>query len=151
MRPLHSSRILATYLAPTSVIWLLYRLQEKAQHETLGLPAFFFCDIVTPQASKLCHVHSECSPHLSPQDALTVSPPTFLTLCLLSPCPSVILMTPIFIFFNFLKFYLFIHERHRERQRHRQREKQAPCREPDVGLDPRTPGSRPGLKVALNH
>ena len=38
-------------------------------------------------------------------------------------------------------------ERERERQRHRQREKQAPCREPDVGLDPRTPGSRPGLKA----
>ena len=37
--------------------------------------------------------------------------------------------------------------RGRERQRHRQREKQAPCREPDVGLDPRTPGSRPGLKA----
>ena len=35
----------------------------------------------------------------------------------------------------------------RERQRHRQREKQAPCREPDVGLDPRTPGSHPGLKA----
>ena len=35
----------------------------------------------------------------------------------------------------------------RERQRHRQREKQAPCREPDVGLDPRTPESRPGLKA----
>ena len=33
-------------------------------------------------------------------------------------------------------------EKERERQRHRQREKQAPCREPDVGLDPRTPGSR---------
>ena len=32
----------------------------------------------------------------------------------------------------------------RQRQRHRQREKQALCREPDVGLDPRTPGSRPG-------
>ena len=29
-------------------------------------------------------------------------------------------------------------ERERERQRHRQREKQVPCREPDVGLDPRT-------------
>ena len=29
-------------------------------------------------------------------------------------------------------------ERERERQRHRQREKQAPCREPNVGLDPRT-------------
>ena len=29
-------------------------------------------------------------------------------------------------------------ERERERQRHRQREKQAPCRETDVGLDPRS-------------
>ena len=27
-------------------------------------------------------------------------------------------------------------EREREGWRHRQREKQAPCREPDVGLDP---------------
>ena len=52
------------------------------------------------------------------------------------------------IFFN-----LFIHERHREdreRQRHRQREKQTPRREPDVGLDPRSPGSCPGLKEVLN-
>ena len=39
----------------------------------------------------------------------------------------------------------------RERQRHRQREKQAPCREPDVGLDPGSPESHPGLKAALNH
>ena len=31
-------------------------------------------------------------------------------------------------------------------KRHRQREKQAPCREPDVGLDPRTPGPRPEPK-----
>ena len=36
------------------------------------------------------------------------------------------------------RFYLPIYERHRERQRHRQREKQAPCREPDVGLNPGT-------------
>ena len=54
----------------------------------------------------------------------------------------------------FLRFYLFIHERQRERererQRHRQREKQAPCREPDVGLDPESPGSYPGLKAAPN-
>ena len=35
-------------------------------------------------------------------------------------------------------------------QRHRQREKQAQCREPDVGLDPRSPGPCPGLKAALN-
>ena len=56
-----------------------------------------------------------------------------------------------FFFFFFLRFCLFIHERQRQRetetQRHRQREKQAPCREPDVGLDPGTPGSGPESKV----
>ena len=36
---------------------------------------------------------------------------------------------------------------HRERQTHRQREKQAPCRKPDVGLDPRTPESCPEPKA----
>ena len=35
----------------------------------------------------------------------------------------------------------------RERQRHRQREKQVICREPDVGLDPGTPGLHPGPKA----
>ena len=51
---------------------------------------------------------------------------------------------------------LFIHENtqrgERKRQRHRQREreKQAPCREPDAGLHPGTPGSRPELQVVLN-
>ena len=37
--------------------------------------------------------------------------------------------------------------RERERQRHRQRKKQAPCREPDMGLDPRFPVSHPGPKA----
>ena len=57
----------------------------------------------------------------------------------------------VFCFLFFFKI-LFIHERQRERerQRHRQREKQAPCKEPDVGLDPRSPGSHLGLQVALN-
>ena len=32
----------------------------------------------------------------------------------------------------------------------RQREKQAPCGEPYTGLDPGTPGSRPGLQAVLN-
>ena len=58
-------------------------------------------------------------------------------------------MTLLTTFVFFKRFYLFIHERQRERererererQRHRQREKQAPCREPDVGLDPGSPGS----------
>ena len=51
--------------------------------------------------------------------------------------------------FFFLRFYLFIHDRHREREAVTQaeREKQAPCREPDVGLDPGTPGSRPELRA----
>ena len=40
--------------------------------------------------------------------------------------------------------YLFM------RQRQRQREKQAPCREPEVGLDLETSGSCPGLKAVLN-
>ena len=33
-------------------------------------------------------------------------------------------------------------DRERKRGTDRQREKQAPCREPDVGLDPGSPGSR---------
>ena len=43
---------------------------------------------------------------------------------------------------------------HTQRERGRDTgrgEKQAPCWEPDVGLDPRSPGSGPGLKVAPNH
>ena len=60
----------------------------------------------------------------------------------------------LFIYKDFI--YLFIRdtererERERERQRHRQREKQAPCRDPDVGLDPRSPGSGPGPMAELN-
>ena len=45
---------------------------------------------------------------------------------------------------------LFIYNSHTERVRQRHRQKQAPCREPDVGFDPRSPGSGPGLKAALN-
>ena len=41
-------------------------------------------------------------------------------------------------------------EREREREAETQREKQAPCREPDVRLNPRSPGSHPGLQAALN-
>ena len=54
----------------------------------------------------------------------------------------------LFVCFCFLKI-LFIYslKTHGERQRHRQREKQAPCRDPDVGLDPGSLGSRPGPKA----
>ena len=38
----------------------------------------------------------------------------------------------------------------RERQRHRQREKQAPCREPDEGLDPGLQDHTLDQREALN-
>ena len=51
--------------------------------------------------------------------------------------------------------YLFIYDRHTHRQRERRRDtgrgrRRLPCREPDMGFDPRSPGSYPGLKAALN-
>ena len=54
------------------------------------------------------------------------------------------------VLFFYLKilFYLFVRDTEREREAETQaEEKQAPCREPDVGLDPRTPGSCPGPKA----
>ena len=48
------------------------------------------------------------------------------------------------------KDFIYLFMRERERQRYRQREKQAPCKEPDVGLDRRSPGSGPGLRAVLN-
>ena len=42
---------------------------------------------------------------------------------------------------------MIVTQKETERQRHRQREKQAPCREPDVGFDPGSPGSRPEPKA----
>ena len=41
-----------------------------------------------------------------------------------------------------------MHREERKRGRDRQREKQASCREPNAGLDPGSPGSRPGLKAS---
>ena len=39
----------------------------------------------------------------------------------------------------------------RERQRHRQREKQAVCKEPDMGLDPRSQDHDLSQRPAPNH
>ena len=56
------------------------------------------------------------------------------------PCGTVNLSFK--VFFNFFIYLFMIDiERKRERQGHRRKEKQAPCREPNVGLDPGAPGS----------
>ena len=48
----------------------------------------------------------------------------------------------------FYKDFIYSWERKKEKQRHTQREKQAPCREPNVGCDPGSAGSCPGLKAS---
>ena len=54
---------------------------------------------------------------------------------------------------TFFKIFLFIYDSHRERERERETETQAEGdagsmhREPDVGFDPGSPGSRPGPKA----
>ena len=52
----------------------------------------------------------------------------------------------IILYLKILKRFIYLfrkreRERERERERDRQREKQAPCREPDAGLNPGTLGS----------
>ena len=42
---------------------------------------------------------------------------------------------------------MFIYSFMRDTKGQRERERQAPCREPDVGLDPGSPGSHSGLKA----
>ena len=56
----------------------------------------------------------------------------------------------LFIFFNFFKF-LFIYDSHTEREREAETQAEGEAgsmhREPDVGFDPGSPGSRPGPKA----
>ena len=47
----------------------------------------------------------------------------------------------------YFKDFINLFMRDRERQRPRQKEKQAPCRKPDVGLDPGTLGLCPEPKA----
>ena len=51
----------------------------------------------------------------------------------------------LFIFFKIL--FIYSRGTQKERQRHRQKEKQAPLREPNVGLNPRTQESQPEPKA----
>ena len=65
-----------------------------------------------------------------------------VVVCGTSPVASIITILSLSFF---LRFYLFM--RDTGRQSHRQREKQAPCGEPDAGLNPSTPGSHPEPKT----
>ena len=52
----------------------------------------------------------------------------------------------------FFKDFIYSLETEREREAETQAEGEASSlREPDVGLDPESPGSGPGLKAVLNH
>ena len=78
----------------------------------------------------------------------------FLPVPLLELSPDASAMTLpslfFFFFFFFFKIYLYLFMIDMEGgQRHRQREKQATCREPNMGLDPGTPGSGPGPKAGV--
>ena len=58
-----------------------------------------------------------------------------------------------FFFFFFLKFFLFIYDSHTERGREAETQAEGEAgsmREPNMGLDPGSPGSHPGLKAVLN-
>ena len=51
------------------------------------------------------------------------------------------------LFVDFFKDFIYLFMRDTQKERERQREKQCPCREPNVGLDPRTAGSHPEPKA----
>ena len=55
----------------------------------------------------------------------------------------------LFLFFKIL--FIYSGETQRKRQRHRQREKQAPCKEPDVELDPEPQNHDLSQRQALDH
>ena len=57
---------------------------------------------------------------------------TVRIICKVMVTPSIKLVEPTSFFFFFKIIYLFM----RDRERERQREKQAPCRVPNLGLDP---------------
>ena len=60
---------------------------------------------------------------------------------------------PFFVFKDFIYLLMRDTRREREREAETQAEGEAssiPCREPDMGLDPRSPGPHPGPKAVLN-
>ena len=98
----------------------------------------------SPQDGCWCNPETRGFCNLSKMMVWECQPPEILALASL-PLPSTptTSLLPWEGFFKKYFIYLFMRDTHREKQRHRRRQKQASCREPDVGLDPRTSGSRP--------
>ena len=90
------------------------------------------------------HIHVCASPPLFKSTELY-----FMLLCAIIPTDLLYFEDLLYNWYTQKYFFfkcficLFMTDTHRERQRHRQRKKQAPCKEPDVGFDPRTLGSHP--------
>ena len=69
--------------------------------------------------------------------------PNFVLFYIVFPCVFIVSFVS-----SFLRFYLFIHERQREIEAETQAEGEAgSMQKPDMGLNPGTPGSHPGLKA----
>ena len=69
-----------------------------------------------------------------------------LAFLLLQPSETAFLFFKIY-FFNFFYLFMIVTEREREAETQAEREAGSMHREPDVGIDPGSPGSRPGPKA----
>ena len=104
-------------------IWMLMQLGQEILHELPKVPQISVCSAVT-KSSCFCI--------------------WFLSFF---PSTSVTLKLYLFLKISFIYSWETHTERQRPGQRRRQRQKQAPCGEPDAGLNPRTPGSQPKPKA----
>ena len=95
------------------------------------------------------HVHTNTLIAPFPANTLKLSNHSKMyTLTGMHGCPQIwnVYFLSLLFFLNIVFIYSW--ETYTERQRLRQREKKVPCREPDAGLGPGSPGSHPGLKAS---
>ena len=112
---------------------MVFKLCSRSPREPTGLSG--------PGPSSLCLPHFNHS-------SCTLTGFVKVKLVLTSIYES--LIKPFFLKKDFIYLFMSDTERERERQRNRQREEQAPCREPDVGLDPGIQDHALGRRQALN-
>ena len=126
---------------PESLNTYLTQIQESS--------LYYACQAATQilQQQGNHQLHSDCPLH--PQKTVSIpfyaegNPPP----CTFQPLGAQQNTLTSISFFFFLTLFIYLSMRNTKSQRLRQRERQAPCREPDVGLDLTTPGSRPEPKT----